>query len=73
MKGPLASDYFTDLWTLKNVAEVIRQEYGVEYNVTHVCGVLWDNYRPHCRKDLKQFLHDRRERLYTRRFSSPSP
>ena len=42
MKGALARGYPTDLWTLKRVAEVIRQEFGVEYNVTHVWRVLRD-------------------------------
>ena len=42
VKGALAKGYPTDLWTLKRVAEVIRQEFGVEYNVTHVWRVLRD-------------------------------
>ena len=42
MKGALARDYTTDLWTLKRAAEVIRQEFGVERNVTHVWRVLQD-------------------------------
>ena len=42
IKGALARGYPTDLWTLKRVAEVIRQEFGVEYNVTHVWRVLRD-------------------------------
>lgn len=42
LKGALARGYPTDLWTLKRVAEVIRQEFGIEYNVTHVWRVLRD-------------------------------
>ncbi len=42
VNGALARGYPTDLWTLKRVAEVIRQEFGVEYNVTHVWRVLRD-------------------------------
>ena len=42
IKGALARGYPTDLWTLKRVAEVIRQEFGVEYNVTHIWRVLRD-------------------------------
>ena len=40
VKGALARGYPTDLWTLKRVAEVIKKEFGVEYNVTHIWRVL---------------------------------
>jgi len=42
IKGPLARGYPTELWTLKRVAEVIKQEFGVRYNVTHIWRVLRD-------------------------------
>jgi transposase len=39
-KGALRYGYQTELWTLKRVAEVIRKEFGVEYNVTHIWRVM---------------------------------
>lgn len=39
-KGALRYGYPTELWTLKRVAETIRKEFGVEYNVTHVWRVM---------------------------------
>ena len=42
IKGALTRGFPTDIWTLKRVAEVIRQEFGVEYSVTHVWRVLRD-------------------------------
>lgn len=35
--------------------------------------LLWDNGAIHRRKDVKQFLYDNRERLYTRRFPPYAP
>jgi len=32
LKGPLAAGYRTDLWTLKRVAEVIKEHFGVDYH-----------------------------------------
>jgi len=39
-KGAVRYGYPTELWTLKRVAEVIRKEFGVKYNTTHVWRVL---------------------------------
>jgi transposase len=39
-KGALRYGYPTELWTLKRVAKVIEQEFGVKYNTTHVWRVL---------------------------------
>ena len=36
LKGPLATGYRTDLWTLQCVAEVIDQQFGVQYHPCHV-------------------------------------
>jgi len=38
--GALAYGYPTELWTLKRVCEVIKKEFGVGYNITHVWRVL---------------------------------
>ena len=40
LRGALEHGYPSELWTLKRVAEVIKKEFGVEYNVTHVWRVL---------------------------------
>jgi transposase len=41
-EGPLARGYRTNLWTLKRVAEVIREEFGVRYSLPGVWSVLGD-------------------------------
>lgn len=38
--GALAYGYPTELWTLKRICEVIKREFGVKYNITHVWRVL---------------------------------
>jgi transposase len=49
-KGPLASGYPTDMWTLQRVAEVIQSETGVTYHPGHVWRILgqlgWSRQRP---------------------------
>jgi len=49
-KGPKASGYPTDLWTLARVAEVIEHTTGVKYHPGHVWKVLrsmgWSRQRP---------------------------
>jgi len=39
-KGALCYGYPTELWTLKRVADVVKEEFGVKYNVTHVWRVM---------------------------------
>lgn len=38
--GPGEYGYDTDIWTLKRIAEVIQNEFGVEYNTTYVWQIL---------------------------------
>ena len=49
-RGPKASGYPTDLWTLVRVAEVIEKTTGVKYHPGHVWKVLrrmgWSRQRP---------------------------
>lgn len=49
-EGPQASGYETGLWTLQRVAELIKQECGVEYHPGHVWWLLgkmgWSCQRP---------------------------
>ena len=40
LKGARSYGFDTELWTLKRVAKVIRKEFNVTYNVTHVWRVL---------------------------------
>jgi len=40
LKGAKRYGFENDLWTLKRVAQVIKKEFGVTYNVTHVWRVL---------------------------------
>jgi len=40
LKGALNYGFENDLWTLKRVAQVIKKEFNITYNVTHVWRVL---------------------------------
>jgi len=42
LKGAHSYGFDSELWTLKRVAKVIRKEFNVTYNVTHVWRVLRD-------------------------------
>jgi len=50
LKGPLARGYRTDLWTLKRVAQLIHQQFGVRYHPCHVWKLLtqlgWSCQKP---------------------------
>jgi transposase len=50
LKGPLATGYATDLWTLTRVAEVIQHLFGVRYHPCHVWRLLhsmdWSCQKP---------------------------
>ena len=50
VKGPRASGYATDMWTLARVGEVIEAETGVVYHPGHVWRILremgWSRQRP---------------------------
>lgn len=50
LQGPLAHGYTTDLWTLKRIAEVIEEHFGVRYDpsgVWHVLnGIGWSCQKP---------------------------
>jgi transposase len=49
-KGPRANGYKTELWTLPRVAEVIRKQFGVCYDPSHVWRILnamgWSAQKP---------------------------
>ena len=50
LKGPLARGYRTGLWTLKRVAQLIPQQFGVRYHPCHVWKLLtslgWSCQKP---------------------------
>ena len=69
LKGPLAVGYRTDLWTLKRVAKVIDQEFGVQYHPCHVwkllAGIGWSCQKPERRalqRDEEGIAHWKRYR-----------
>jgi transposase len=49
-RGPAAAGYTTDLWTLKRVADVIENEFGVRYGTCYVWTILtklgWSCQKP---------------------------
>lgn len=40
VKGPLASGFATEVWTLSRVAQVIDREFGVQYSIVNVWHIL---------------------------------
>jgi len=40
LRGPTAHGYRTELWTLKRIAAVIKQLFGVSYHESHVFKIL---------------------------------
>jgi transposase len=50
LKGPMAYGYPDQLWTLKRIAKVIQQEFGVEYHFCNVWKLLrtmgWSCQKP---------------------------
>ncbi|UCD51805.1 MAG: transposase, partial [Phycisphaerales bacterium] len=50
LKGPVAHGYPTDLWTLRRIAEVIEEHFGVSYDLSGVWHLLkglgWSCQKP---------------------------
>lgn len=40
VESPLALGYSTDLWTLKRVSQVIRNQFGIQYHRCHIWKLL---------------------------------
>jgi len=40
--GPIAFGYSSGIWTSKRIAQVIREEFGVDYHEGHVRKILYD-------------------------------
>ena len=36
LKGPRAKSYKTDLWTLQQIARLVRKHFGINYYIAHV-------------------------------------
>ncbi len=49
-RGAQAAGFPTDLWTCARIARLIRERFGVDYHVDHICRVLramgWSVQRP---------------------------
>ena len=66
-KSPLSMGHATDLWTLKRIAQVIRNRFGVFYHVGHVWHLMtslgWSPQKPQTRdreRDEKAISHWKR-------------
>ena len=50
LRGPLAHGYRTNLWTTARIAEVIREEFGIQYHRDHVGRLMhslrWSPQKP---------------------------
>ena len=50
LRGPLAHGYRTNLWTTARIAELIQQEFGVDYHRDHVGRLMhslqWSHQKP---------------------------
>ena len=50
LRGPLAHGYPTNLWTTARIAEVIRDEFGIQYHRDHVGRLMhslrWSPQKP---------------------------
>jgi transposase len=50
LRGPKAHGYATDLWTLKRIAKLIRQEFGITFSTAHVWRLIrqigWSPQKP---------------------------
>jgi transposase len=50
LRGPLAHGYRTNLWTTARIAEVIRDEFGIQYHRDHVGRLMhslqWSPQKP---------------------------
>lgn len=65
LKGPRASGYVTDLWTLERIKAVIRRKVGLSFGTTHIWRILiiqlgWSCQKPETRvreRDEKVIRH----------------
>ncbi len=50
LKGPLAFEYRTDLWTTQRIADLIEKEFGVKYHRDHIGRIMkkmgWSPQKP---------------------------
>jgi len=75
-RGPAASGYKTELWTLKRVAEVIQRRFGVDYDPSAVWHILvklgWSCQKPERRarerneEEIQRWRHEEWPRIKKR-------
>ena len=57
LKGPLARGYRTNLWTTKRIAQLIAEEFGVQYHPNHIGRLMhrlgWSHQMPKKRADRR--------------------
>ena len=69
-EGPRKHGYDTDLWTLRRIAELIEERFGVTYHPSHVWKILqalgWSCQKPErrARERDEQAIEDWRERQW---------
>lgn len=61
LRGAQAAGFQNELWTCRRVAELVKQRFGIEYHVDHVCRLLhrlgWSAQKP----TRRAFERDERE------------
>jgi len=67
LKGALAANFSTDLWTLKRVGQVVEKEFGIRYSVANLwklmVGLGWSCQKPQKRareRDEEAIAHWKR-------------
>jgi transposase len=79
LKGPLAHGYWTDLWTLQRVAQLIEKHFGVHYHPSSVWRLLramgWTAQKPErrARERNEEAIRRWRRRDWVRIKKSPPP
>lgn len=77
LKGPKASGYKTDLWTLQRIAKLIHKHFGINYHISHVWRLLqkmgWSCQKPEkrARERDEQAIADWRKKDWPRIKKSP--
>ena len=63
LKGAVAAGHATELWTLKRIAGVIEDEYGIEYTTVGVWKLLREGLNWSCQKPEKRALQRDEEKI----------
>ena len=63
LKGAVAAGHTTELWTLKRIAGMIEDQYGVEYTTVGVWKLLREGLNWSCQKPEKRALQRDEEKI----------